>query len=148
MALKQRETTRWIARVGTWIKAVIFFVWDVLKSFLNFKEEDELLWVFDFIVAGSFILVYEKTGEDLSLGSDYRRAIDTIHKKSRIVGYIALAIVIIKAIFWDGPEQVIIFFRKEIRTVPRIIVVLLILTVIQALIWAALYGLGYDLVAG
>jgi|SRR3989338_4038887 len=42
MALKQRETTRCTARVGTWIRAAVFSAAEVLESFLNFKEEDEL----------------------------------------------------------------------------------------------------------
>jgi len=40
MALKQQKTTRWIARVGV---AVVSFVLEILKSFLNFKKEDGLL---------------------------------------------------------------------------------------------------------
>src|SRR3989344_5935575 len=43
MALKQRKTTRWIARVGTWIRAAVFFVAEVLESLLNFKKGDKLL---------------------------------------------------------------------------------------------------------
>lgn len=195
MVLKQRETTRWTARVGTWVVAAISFLWDVLKSLLNFKEEDELLgkgkkaanllvrrivyfvadyylvgvsaaivaamkhlgfaflwafvalWVFDFVVAGAFVFFYEKTGKDLSLGVDYRRAIDTAYKKSRITGIIAIVLFIIKAIFWTGPEQVVTFFRKEIRTILRVIIVLLVLTAIQAVIWTMIYGFGYGLVA-
>jgi len=201
MALKQWETPRWIARVGTWIAVAISFILEVLKSFLNVKEEDELiakgkkvanlalrriaylitdyylmlvaagivstmkylefafmwafvaLWVFGIVVAGSFVIFYEKTGEDLSLGSDLRRAADTIHhairSKSRIAGLIAaVLVVIVQAILviaWTGPEKTITFFRREIGTIPRIVIILLILTAIQALIWTPIYGFGYDL---
>lgn len=195
MVLKQRETTRWMARVGTWVAVAISFILEVLKSFLNIKEEDRLLvkgrktvdlvirrtlyfaadyglvfvsaaivvamkafgfsfiwafialWIFDFITAGAFIVFYEKTGRDLSLGEDFRRATDTIHKKSRLAGYATMTLVIGQAVFWTGPEKVITFFRKEIETIPRILVTLLILTAIQAIIWTILYGFGYDLVA-
>lgn len=196
MALKQRETTRWIARVGTWIAVTFSFVLEVLKSFLNVKEEDGLLkkgartvdlaarqaiyfvadyglwlvsvgiftamktlgfsfpwifiilWVYDFVVAGAFIVFYEKTGKDMSLGEDFRRATDTIYRKSRWAGYVAMAPIVIRGIFWNGPEKIITFFRKEIATVPRIVLVLLVLTAIQAFVWAMLYDLGYGLVAG
>lgn len=171
------------------------FVLEILKSFLNFKEEDNLLtkgikttdlairrvvyfaadygltvisvgifatmktlefsflgtflalWSFDFVVAGSFIVFYEKTGKDLSLGEDFRRATDTIHKRSRLAGYGTMLSVIILAIVWTGPEKVITFFRKEIETIPRIIVVLLILTAMQSFIWTIIYGLGSDILA-
>ena len=190
MVLKQRKTTRWVARVGTWIGA---FVLEILKSFLNFKKDDGLLtkgkktanlvvrrvvyfaadygltfvsaaivasmkamgfsffsafiamWIFDFVVAGAFIVFYEKTGEDLSLGEDLRRATDTIHKTSWLAGYATMMLVIGQAIVWTGPEKIITFFRKEIGTIPRIIVILLALTAIQAVIWTMIYGFGYDL---
>src|SRR3989344_9608617 len=128
MALEQRNTTRWIARVGTLVVAVVRFVLEVLKAFLNIKEEDDgllakgkkaanlvarraayfvadyylmlvsagvvsiarylefpflgvffALWTFDILVAWAFIAFFEKTGEDLSLGADLRRAADTVH---------------------------------------------------------------------
>lgn len=193
MALKQRKTTRWAARVGTWIAAVVSTVFEALKSFLNFKEDDRLLtkgkktanlivrrvvyfaadygltfvsaaivaamkalgfsffwafiamWTFDFVVAGAFIAFYEKTGEDLSLGEDLRRATDTIRKTSRLAGYATMALIIGQAIVWTGPEKIITFFRKEIGTIPRVTFTLLILTAVQAVIWTMIYGFGYDL---
>lgn len=194
MALKQRTTTRWIARVGIKVTRALSFIHEVLKSFLNLKEEDGLLtkgrkvadivvrralyfatdyglmfvsaaimiamkafgfsflwafialWVFDFVTAGTFIVFYEKTGKDLSLGEDFRRATDTIHKKSWVVGWAMTLLVIVQAIYWTGPEQIVMFFRKEIGTIPRIVVTLFILTAIQAAIWTVLYGFGYGLV--
>lgn len=196
MALKRREQTRSTARVGTWIATATSFLGGVLKSFLNFKEEDGLLkkgvrtvdlvarqtiyfvadyglwfvsvgifttmktfgcsfpwifvalWIYDFVAAGAFTLFYEKTGEDLSLGEDFRRATDTIHSKSQLAGYAVMIPIVLRAIFWTGPEKVITFFRKEIGTVPRIIIVLLVLTAIQAFVWAHLYELGYGLITG
>ena len=196
MALEQRKTTRWTARVGTWIRAAVWFVADILSSFLDLKEGDSseekkaktisralqravyegadyglvavsilivssmkalgfsftgafaALWVFDFVVAGAFVAFYEKTGKDLSLGEDFRRAVDTIHGKSKLAGYLAMSLVMAQAIYWSGPEQIVIFFRKEIGTVSRVVTALAGLTAIQALIWTVLYGFGYHLVTG
>ena len=53
--------------------------------------------------------------------------------------------VVLFAVFWSGPEQVILFFRKEIRSFFRGVVILLVLTAIQSYIWTIIYGLGYDL---
>lgn len=106
------------------------------------------LWAYDFVVAGILIVFYEKTGKDLSLGEDLRRATDMIHKKSRLAGYVAMTPIVIRGIFWTGPEKIITFFRKEIGTVVRVTIVLLVLTAIQALVWTTLYGLGYGLVVG
>jgi|SRR3989344_1538244 len=196
MALKSaNQPIRWLQRIGTWIKEAVFFILEVLKSFLNFKEVDGLLvkgrkvadlivrrvlyftvdyglvflsvaiviamkafgfsflwvflalWVFDFAAAGFFVVIYEVTGKDLSLGEDLRRATDTIHRKSRIAGWLTVLFVIGQAVYWTGPEQIVIFFRKEIRTTSRVVATLFILTAIQAFIWTVLYWLGYDLVA-
>ncbi len=195
MALKKWNTTRFTARVGTWIAAAISFVLEVLKSFLNIKEGDGLLakggkaadlivrravyfaadyglailaagivvgmkalgfsflsaffalWLFDFVSAGAFIVFYEKTGKDLSLGEDFRRATDVVNSRSRIAGFTVTLGVIFLAIVWTGPEKIITFFRKEIRTIPRVIAVLLFLTAIQAVIWTMIYSSGYDLAA-
>src|SRR3989344_4829284 len=194
MSLKQRKTTRWLARVSAWIATAISFVGEVLKAFFNFKKDERLLtkggktadtairqatyigldyglwfvsvlifttlkllefpflcifsalWVYDFVVAGTFVVFYEKTGKDLSLGEDFRRAMDMIHKKSRFAGYVVMIPIVIRGIFWTGPEKIITFFRKEIGTVVRITIALLVLTAIQALVWTTLYGLGYGLV--
>lgn len=114
----------------------------------SFLETLIAMWVFDFVVAGVFVVFFEKTGEDLSLGVDFRRAVDTIRQKSRVAGYVAVLLVVGQAIFWTGPEKIVTFFRKEIRTVPRVVALLLLLTAIQSLIWTFLYGLGYDVIRG
>ena len=194
MALKQRNTVRLRARIGTWFRSVVLFIVEVLQSLLNFREKDELrtkgirtadfavrramyfvadygltalsvsigiagkalgfsllelfgaLWMFDFVAAGVFVLIYEMTGKDLSLGEDFRRATDTINGKSRLAGLVATLWIVFLAIIWMGPEKIITFFRREIGTIRRVATVLLILTAIQAFIWAALYSFAYDLV--
>ena len=106
------------------------------------------LWLFDIIVAAAFVLWHETTGHDITLGKDFRRATDRIHSASPIAGYISMVGVVLFAVFWSGPEQVILFFRKEIRSFFRRVVILLVLTAIQSYIWTIIYGLGYDLVTG
>lgn len=192
MALEQRNTSRVLARVGTWCKAAVFHVADVIQSLLNFREQDELrvkgaktadfairrvlyliadywlwvlqasialamktlgfslwemflaLWVYDFVAAGFFVVIYEVTGKDLSLGEDFRRAVDTIHGKSKVAGVLAATGVIILAVAWTGPEKVIMFARKEIYTIRELLVVLTVLTAAQSFMWAVLYSLAYD----
>ena len=103
-----------------------------------------LMWAFDIVVAFAFIVLWKWTGKDVTLGEGYRRAADSIYHGSRIAGYLAFAFVVIKAAFWDGPEHIVIFFHKEIRTMLRMSFALLILTAIQAAIWTPIYILGFD----
>ncbi|MFA6408137.1 MAG: hypothetical protein WCW36_01500 [Candidatus Paceibacterota bacterium] len=104
-----------------------------------------ILWIFDFVTACAFVVFYEKTGQDLSLGEDFRRATDTIHNRSQIAGRLTMLLIMFQAIYWNGPEQIVIFFRKEICTIYRVIGTILGLTAIQAVIWTVLYGFGYNL---
>ncbi len=102
------------------------------------------LWAFDFIVAASFVVLWDRTGVDLTLGEDFRRAANVIHGKSRAAGYLTFSAVVAQATFWSGPEQVVIFFRGEIGSRLRMAIVLIVLTAVQAALWAAIYSLGYE----
>jgi len=105
------------------------------------------MWLIDIVIAGVFLAIYAKTGHDISLGEDLRRATDAMHKKSKIAGYLSMLVTILQATVWSGPEQVVIFFRKEIGGMPRMVVVMLLLTAIQSAVWMYLYRTGYDLLA-
>lgn len=103
-----------------------------------------LMWAFDLAVANVFIVIWKRTGEDVTLGESYRRAADAIYSDSRIAGRLAFVSVVAKATFWDGPEHIVIFFNKEIRTEFRMLLILLVLTGIQAAIWTPVYVLGFE----
>ena len=146
---------------GSVFRRVIYSVADYWLAFLSgvliimlkaigygFLQMFFVMWAFDVVVAYAFVAVWQRTGKDVTLGEDYRRASDAIFQKSRIIGWMSRLGVVIKATFWDGPEHIVIFFRKEIKTEARMIVVLLILTAMQAAIWTEIYSLGYDSIAG
>ena len=103
-----------------------------------------LMWAFDLVVANCFVVIWKRTGEDVTLGESYRRATDAIHESNKIAGYLAFLSVVVKASFWDGPEHIVIFFHKEIKTEFRMLLTLLCLTAIQAAIWTPIYVLGFE----
>ncbi len=145
--LAARQAVYFVADYGLWLVSIGIFTTMKTLGF-SFPWIFVALWAYEFIAAGAFTLFYEKTGKDLSLGEDFRRATDTLRKKSRLAGYAAMAPIVLRAIFWTGPEKAITFFRKEIGTIPRIIIVLLVLSAVQSLVWACLYQLGYGLITG
>jgi hypothetical protein len=110
----------------------------------NFLLTFLALWTFDLIVATTYMMIWHRTGIDLSLGEDFRRAADVIRAKSHIAGVMAFSLVIAQATFWSGPEQVAIFFQRELGSRERMFMVLLTLTGIQAAFWSAVYWLGYE----
>jgi hypothetical protein len=106
------------------------------------------MWGVNILIAGIFLVIFARTGHDISLGEDLRRATDVIHQKSRWAGYLAVCGVVLQAAFWSGPEQVVIFFRKEIGSMSNMVVVMLFLTALQTGIWMYIYRAGYDTVTG
>jgi hypothetical protein len=102
------------------------------------------MWSIDILIAGTLLAIFARTGHDISLGDDLRRATDAMHEKSKLVGYLAVLGVIVQAAVWSGPEQVVIFFRKEIGGMPRMVAVMLLLTFIQTVVWMYVYRTGYD----
>lgn len=111
---------------------------------LTFLQTIIATWLFDFLVAFIFMLTSEKSGQDITLGKSFRRVIDVLKNRSRVLGWLAFFYLNVKATIWDGPEMVVIFFRKEIGTIPRMTGILVILTLIQGIFWTWVYGLGYD----
>ena len=73
------------------------------------------MWLFDLVVAGTFVFIYEKTGQDVTMGEAYRNSTDVIFKKSRIAGMLSVASNLIYAVFWSGPEHVVVFLKKSLR---------------------------------
>lgn len=150
MALK---TAGWFTRLGTYLVldnginvihiglAVTLKLWgsSLLLMFL-------LIWIFDFVVAGAFIVYYETTGKDLSLGADLRRTADKIRKKSATLGFLITFWNTLLSIVWFGPERVLTYHREEIGSGRRLIGALVFLTSIQAFLWATLYSYAYDFV--
>ena len=103
-----------------------------------------VMWGVNILIAGVFLAIYARTGQDISLGEDLRRASDAIREKSRVAGYLSMLGVVVQAAVWSGPEQVVIFFRKEIGAMPKMVVVMLFLTALQTGVWMYLYRTGYD----
>lgn len=128
-----------------WVAILCFSLVGTMK-FYGFNDMEIFLgtWAYDFIAASAFLVVSLKSGQDITLGEAFRRVADVIHSSNKIAGYAAFAYLNLKAIIWDGPEQIAIFFKKEIKTLPRMIGLLFFLTIIQGAFWAWVYSLGYD----
>jgi MFS family permease len=114
---------------------------------MSFWNVALITWLFDFIVAALFLLISERSGHDITLGESFRRAVDAIRANSQLAGLFLFGYLVIKAIIWDGPEQIVVFFRKEIGTMTRMTMMLVVLTFFQGIFWAWAYGLGYESVS-
>ena len=107
-------------------------------------------WLYDFVAALVFWAVSNISGNDFTFGESYRRAGNKMSTaKIKFVGVILFVItpawVIFKAIIWDGPEAIVIYFKNELRTVLCTIIALVVLSGIQGLFGAWLYTSLYVL---
>lgn len=102
------------------------------------------IWLVDFIVAAISLVVSEKSGHDITLGESFRRAVDSIKTNSRLIGYLIGFSLSVQSLIWEGPQQLVVFFKKEIGTMTRMVAALVILTFFQGLFWAWIYSLGYE----
>lgn len=102
------------------------------------------IWAVDFAFAMFFMVLSEKSGHDITLGESFRRAADVIHSSNQMIGILTFVGLNVKAVIWDGPEQVVIFFKKEIGGMGRMSAILVVLTLVQGIFWAWVYGLGYE----
>lgn len=133
--------------VDYWLAALSLLIVVVMKrTGFSFLFIFLATWVYDIIVSAAFVLIYAKTGKDLALGQDFRRAADVIRTRSRLLGYLVSVGVAAWAVFWDGPEKVVTYFWKELKTFPMIAGVLVVLSAFQAIIWTSAYSFGYDLI--
>jgi len=99
-------------------------------------------WAYDFMVATGFYLIQMKSGQDITLGEALRRAADVIQNEHRLAGYVTFFLITIKAIVWEGPEQIVIFYK--IGGAIPIVAALISLSFVQGLFGAWLYSTGYD----
>ncbi|EKE20884.1 MAG: hypothetical protein ACD_7C00444G0003 [uncultured bacterium] len=142
MTMKQRA---YYIAMDYWAVFGAIFVVSILSYFnRGFIEIFLATATYDFLVAWGFMIYSLKTGNDVTFGEGYRRAIDVVHRESKIVGYIGMILLNLKAVIWDGPEQVPIFFKKEIGGLTNMTFILFFLATFQGLFWAWLYSYGYE----
>jgi len=120
-----------------------------LFSALKFKGLNDLsiwlvLWILNMLLSGAVVLFNDRIKVDLTLMQTLRKAVNTLISKSRTIGYIAEAVIVMRLLVWDGPDQLIIFLRDRLGSGPVILLCFVISSGFQMFLWATLYGYGYD----
>ena len=105
------------------------------------------MWIFDFIIGYGLLMICLKSGQDLTLGREYRRSTDIIFSKSKIAGFFSLFIFLVKASVWDGPERAVEYYHAELNTMFKKILVVALMAILQAVFWTYIYTLGFEGIA-
>ncbi|KKQ52434.1 MAG: hypothetical protein US70_C0009G0029 [Parcubacteria group bacterium GW2011_GWD2_38_11] len=101
-------------------------------------------WMFDIGCVVISIVGCVKSGQDLTLGEAHRRGFEAVRAQSKIAGWMYKIIQHPMATIWDGPEQLIFFYKKELKGFFKTAMAVVGLTVVQGLFWAWLYSLGHE----
>lgn len=105
-------------------------------------------WMFDIACCAVAIVGCLKAKQDLTLGEAHRRAFEAVSNSSALAGCIYRLIQHPMATLWDGPEQLVFFYKKELRGFVKVASVVVCLTLFQGAFWAWAYSLGHESVTG
>lgn len=120
-----------------------------LKSWgWNFSQIFLAAWIFDIACCAVAIVGCLKVKQDLTLGEAHRRGFEAVNAESKVAGWIYKFIQHPMATIWDGPEQLVFFYKKELQGFVKIASLVVFLTLFQGAFWAWTYSLGHDSVTG
>lgn len=105
-----------------------------------------ILWIIEIAIAGSFVIIYKETKIDITMGEAFRNSVDTLWLKSKIAGVIAIIVLALKFLLWDGSERALMFLDKETPTLLKKTILIVVVAGIKMAVWTKLYLLGYDTV--
>ncbi len=131
----------WLAWMLWGLVAILF------KSGLDYWNIVIWVWIYDMVAATAYIIIDSWYNKNITQSRSYRASIDETMTRSRVAGISYIIYVTVRAIVWDGPERIILIFRKELNSPIKRIGTLIGMTLIQALYGAKLYTLGTESVS-
>jgi ABC-type transport system involved in multi-copper enzyme maturation permease subunit len=103
------------------------------------------MWIFDLVTAWALLALCLKSGQDLTLGRQYRKSYSLIANRSRVAGVISFLVLFAKSIIWDGPERLVEFWYIEFeKKMSCGYGALVALAALQAIFWSTVYWMGFD----
>lgn len=122
------------------------FTWLRLHDFTD-QQIWLLFWGANLCISAGFILCNDLLQVDLTLMQGLRKLTERAARRSKWVGIPLEMIIFVRLLLWDGPCQLLIFFRRRIPSPPAQALFFLATSGIQMFVWAKLYTLGYDSVS-
>lgn len=120
-----------------------------LVSFLKFRGFSDLhlwltLWALNLVYSGAVIILNERSSIDFTLMETSRRLTNSAAKKSKWAGRFIELAVFIRLLLWDGPDQLLIFFKERLPSRLLKGAFFVVTSGFQMFIWAQLYILGFE----
>jgi len=103
-----------------------------------------IAWFGNNIKAVGAVKMAEAFDKDLSFGKAFRRVFDRVKARSPWIANLWMIWINTIGILWDGPDQVMFFYHKELNSASRRWIFLLPTTAVQAIFWIWAYSEGLE----
>jgi len=103
-----------------------------------------IFWPLNLVVCGAVVIFNDRIKVDITLMQTVRKIVNALTRKTRMLGYLLETIVVARLLIWDGPDQLLIFFRERLRRGIVQIIFFISASGIQMYIWTKFYGYGYE----
>jgi hypothetical protein len=121
-------------------------------SFLKFKGIDSryvwlLFWGANMLVSAGFIFCNDRLRVDITLMQSLRKLVAATLRRSRCLGLLLEALLFLRLLIWDGPCQLLIFFRPRLSSRTFRFGLFVTASGLQMLVWINIFDLGYESVS-
>jgi hypothetical protein len=103
-----------------------------------------VFWLLNLFISGVIVRLNDRFEADITLMQSLRGLIDAAIVRSRWIGFTLETVIVIRLLIWDGPSQLLIFFRNRIKTDTGRFLFLTAASGFQMFIWTDVYSMGYD----
>jgi len=111
---------------------------------LSDREIWLLFWVANLAISGALVVGNDRLGIDITLMQTLRKLVAAATSRAKWVGLPLEAAVFIRLLIWDGPCQLLIFFRERLPSRTVRVCFFVAASGLQMFVWANIYALGYE----
>lgn len=131
--------TEWILL----ITSAAGFSWLVHQGYSQ-KQIWIIFWVGNVLLSGGAVICNDRLNIDITLMQALRKLTECTQRKTLSLGILLEAGIFVRLLLWDGPCQLLIYFRTRLPSTTLRILLLIAASSIQMYVWTKLYFLGYD----
>jgi hypothetical protein len=99
------------------------------------------------LISAVFIFGNDRLQLDITLMQSLRNLVGAALHRSRRLGLLLEALLFVRLLLWDGPCQLLIFFRPRLTSKPSRLGLFVAASGLQMLVWISIYDLGYESVS-
>jgi len=119
------------------------FTWFRIQGYSN-EQIWLLFWVANLLISAAFITCNDLLGVDITLMQGLRKLTTATLRRSIGIGILFECTIFIRLLLWDGPCQLLIYWRARLPSAMLQVAFLIVASGIQMFVWAQIYALGYD----